>query len=493
MELNRMIGTMYTPQAEMTKIGKGSYGQVYQKNSTTVVKECDKYDRTGLCGTHALELSTITELSILNIDELEHTPKIKEFSTSSNNKILISMDNGGQTLLEFARTLTINERLKLLPKFAFQLIKSCLYFQENGIIHNDIKSSNVLVNSKNDITVIDFGLCAFETISKPNGLFMSCGTSMSQEYGTYTICPPETFTYNFWSIDKYMSWSVGITLCEFLFKTHSVICECVLTDTERNLYKQHYQNDWMIKQILGEIFMKKMKTGVKTVIDFSKYDNFPKELTTLFHSMLTINMKERKTLKELYNLPIFKEYRKDENNDLHLGTIAALHCNIVPKSLVPTNQIAIYKDFREKIINHIFDVYCSCNKLNLFLHAVHIFDKYCSVRVLDLNKLCIAGIASAYVAQYIEKRMPIPLGTFASTMAWIAPYKVTVGCITSVVEDIMFSCSHNMYSQTFDVQIAKTGEVINMVVILDIMKSIVPPYNNGVLVKEYVTRLGKKY
>ncbi len=488
-----MIGTMCTSVMDMTKIGKGSYGQVYKKNANTVVKECDKYDRTGLCGNLAIELSTITELSILNINELEHTPKIKEFQTTANNKILISMENGGKTLLDFARTLSVNERLSLLPKFAFQLIKCCLYFQENGIIHNDIKSSNVLVNSKQDINLIDFGLCAFETISKTNSLFVSVGTTMAQEFGTYTICPPETFTNNYWSIEKYMPWSIGITLCEFLFKTHSVVCECALTNTEKELYIQHYSNDWMIKQILSSIYKNKIQSVVKTIIDFSKYENFPKELITLFHGMLTINFHDRKTLKELYNLPIFSKFRKVEKDETYFGLIPSLHCNIVPKALVSTEQSIMYKEIRSRIINHIFDMYCSFNKLNLFLHAVHIFDKYCSVKNVNLNNLCIVGIASAYIAQYIEKRTPISINTFVSTLVWISPYKTSVGCITTVVEDILFCCSQNMYSQTFDVQIAKTGELVNMVTILDIMKKTVPPYNNNILVKEYVSRMSKNY
>lgn len=477
-----------TNPMELTKIGKGSYGQVYQKNSNTVVKECDKYDKTGLCGNMALELSTITELSILSIDGLKNTPKIRDFQTTPNNKVLISMENGGQTLLQFSRTLNVSERLNLLPKFAFQLIKSCMYLQENSIIHNDIKSSNVLVNSSTDIRLIDFGLCAFETISKPNNAFMSAGTSMSKEFGTYTICPPETFMNNHWSIDKYMPWSIGITLCEFLFKTHSVICDYVLTNEQKEIYHQHYQNDWMIKQILGQFFKMKIQMGENTLIDFSKYENFPKELEVLFHSMLSIDVNKRFTLKELYNLPIFKKYRSAEKAERYLGIIAELHCNVVQKAIVHSSNLTVYSQMREKVINHIFNIYSSFNKLNLFLQAVHIFDKYCSVKFIDLNKLYITGVASAYIAQYIEKSLPIPLATFSATLCWISPMAVSVGCITNIVEDIMFCCSQCMYSQTFDVQIVKTGEVVNMMTILDIIKKTLPPYNNNMLVKEYVSR-----
>lgn len=328
-------------------------------------------------------------------------------------------------------------------------------------------------------------MCARITI----GLADSAAADAAKEFGTYTICPPETFVNNHWSVEKYMPWSIGVTLCEFLFKTHSVICDYVLSTEQKQIYKQHYQNDWMIKQILGQIFKTKMHMGEKTLIDFSKYENFPKELEVLLHSMLSINMHERKTLKELYNLPIFKQYRAAEKAEQYMGIIAQLHCNVVQKALLHSNQLTtVYSQMRAKLINHIFDVYCSFNKLNLFLQAVHIFDKYCSVKVIDLSKIYNVGIAAAYVAQYIEKSLPIPLSTFVATLGWLSPMAVSVGCITNIVEDILFCCSQMMYSQTFDVQIAKTGEKINMVTILDIMKKTLPPYNNNMLVKEYVSR-----
>ena len=188
----------------MIKIGKGSYGQVYRKCANVVVKECDKYTKD-MHGFKEFELSTISELAILSVDGLKRTPQLFEFQTTLNDKVLISMENGGRTLLDFAKSVPMNERLRLFPKFAFQLIEACLYFQKNGIIHNDIKSANVLVNSRNDIMLIDFGLCSFETIRKSNNNFESIGTTMSCDYGTYTICPPEVFTHKHWSAEKYMS------------------------------------------------------------------------------------------------------------------------------------------------------------------------------------------------------------------------------------------------------------------------------------------------
>jgi serine/threonine protein kinase len=470
---------------DLPRIGKGTYGQVYMKNVNTVVKECEKYEKTNMFGNKSFELSTITEISVLSIDGLKHTPNIQDYQTTLNDKILISMNNGGRTLLDYSKTIDMTERIKLLPKFAFQLIEASLYLQENGIIHNDIKSANVLVNNKNDLTLIDFGLCAFETINKPNSNFQSIGTTMSNDFGTYTICPPETFVYNYWSVEKYMSWSIGVTLCEFLFKSHSVIYDCVLNSVERALYNEYYKNDWTIKQLLGQIFMNKLKSGVKTLIDLTSYFDISTEMDTLMNSMLSLNMKDRSSLKDLYNMKIFDSYRNNKNEQ-YIGLIPALHCNIIDKCLSHSYDTSQYKHIRSKVINHIFDIYIHFNKLNLFLHAVHIFDKYCSVKQIAVGELYLLGMACVYVAQYIEKPCIISLQTLIETLSWVTKQSVTQNHLTKMIEDVVFHCSYSMYSQTVDVQISKTGEIVDMLLILDIMRNTLPPYNNNILVKKYV-------
>ena len=46
---------------------------------------------------------------------------------------------------------------KIAKKYLKQLISAVEYLHNNGIIHWDIKSSNILIDSKGIVKLIDFG------------------------------------------------------------------------------------------------------------------------------------------------------------------------------------------------------------------------------------------------------------------------------------------------------------------------------------------------
>ena len=247
----------------LTQIGQGSYGQVFMKNQDQVIKQVDKYDMGDKSYNFtSMELSSICETAIL-AKRFINTPVINDISMPCNSpKIRIGMEHCGMTLLQKAKTLTFMQRIELLPWIAHQLVKSALHLQNNGIVHNDIKSANVLVNDVFDVKLIDFGICMFETIGAvSNDLIAPKGTVLSKDWGTYCICPPELFTKGMWDVEKFMPWSIGITLCEFLFKTHSFIHDCVLNLTERKVYKLYIKQDEMLKHILGTAFISRINGG----------------------------------------------------------------------------------------------------------------------------------------------------------------------------------------------------------------------------------------
>jgi serine/threonine protein kinase len=475
---------------QYVRIGKGSYGQVYRKCANTVVKECDKFDKTADDEHKTFELSTVTELSVLSVNGLKHTPQLHDFQITSNDKILITMDNGGQTLLNLAFQLPMYERVRLFPKYAFQLIEACLFLQENGIIHNDIKSSNAVVNKDNNLTLIDFGLCAFETIRCCDNNFISKGTMMSRDYGTYAICPPEIFTHQSWIVEKYMPWSIGITMCEYLFKTHSFVCDFVLDDKEQRLYKVYYQNDWTIKNHLGQVYMKRLPSN--KLLDFSKYVSIPTDIQQLLDMMLSIDPYKRKSLKELYELPMFAEFRHkslSNNSSSFLGMIPDVCCNVIKKPVSDYADTAFFKEERAKVLNYMFDVLFTFNKTHVFTHAAHMLDKYGVVKAIPKNKMIDVGFVCAYLAQYIDKSKLVPIKTFMNTLGWLNHTSISISHINTMMEDVMFHCSQNMYTQTFDVQIAKAGESVDMVNVLHVLRETLPPYNNSILINKYVDKI----
>lgn len=489
----KSVSSTQSSKMQLVRIGKGSYGQVFKKCPNTVVKECDKFDKSNDCEHKTFELSTVTELSVLSVNGLKHIPQLHEFQSTLNDKILITMDNGGQTLLDAAFSIPMSERLRLIPKYAFQLIEACLFLQENGIIHNDIKSSNVVVNDSNNLTLIDFGLCAFETTRWCDNNFIAKGTMMSRDFGTYTICPPEIFTHQSWVLEKYMPWSIGITLCEYLFKTHSFVCDFVLDHKEKHRYQVYYRNDWTIKNHLGQVYLKRAHSN--QLLDFSKYVSLPLEVQQLLSMMLSINPQQRKSLKELYELSMFDQFRGQSlssNPSNFLGMIPDVCCNVIGKSICDYVDTAFYKEERARVFNYMFDLLFTFNKTHLFTQAAHLFDKYGAAKAIPKANMVVVGFVCAYLAQYIDKSRLVPIKTFMDTLRWTTHQAITMSFINDTMEDIMFHCSYNMYTQAFDVQIAKASDVVDMVNVLDILRETIPPYNNSVLINKYVDKIKRE-
>ncbi|KAF9610399.1 hypothetical protein IFM89_022310 [Coptis chinensis] len=72
-------------------------------------------------------------------------------------------------------------QLPLLLKFAINVCKGMEYLHRNNIIHRDLKTANLLMNSENVIKVTDFGVARFQ----------SEGGEMTAETGTYRWMAPE--------------------------------------------------------------------------------------------------------------------------------------------------------------------------------------------------------------------------------------------------------------------------------------------------------------
>jgi serine/threonine protein kinase len=314
---------------------------------------------------------------------------------------------------------------------------------------------------------------------------------MSPDFGTYTICPPETFSQKNWVVDKFMSWSIGITLCEFLFKTHSFLREFVMDDKESQQYLMYYKNDWAIQSFMGKLFENRAKQG--KLINFHKFDSIPTEISNLLDMMLCIDPKCRKTLKELYNLPMFDTFRTHsvKRKTGTFGIVNELCCNVVDVPVFVDKKMSAtsYKKERAEVINYIFDILFTFNKSHLFTQAVHLFDKYIAVKAQNDDDVMIVGLVCSYIVQYIDKIKLTTIKTMIGTMTWISDKKVSLSVINDIMEDILYSCYNTIYTRTFDVQLAKTGEEIDLVIVLDTLRDTPPPYNNFMLIKKYQDKM----
>jgi len=143
------------------KIGQGAFGRVYlghligKETEKLAIKEYRKVDERHLqqMWTEYLILKKFSkngcQKGILCCDELF-------IDTETNFVYLIMKYIDGVTL---KKAKIVNP--EILYSITKQLIQSLAIVHKNGIIHGDIKPDNIMVESNNEPTLIDFGLSCF--------------------------------------------------------------------------------------------------------------------------------------------------------------------------------------------------------------------------------------------------------------------------------------------------------------------------------------------
>ena len=146
------------------------------------------------------------EFSILK--RLQHKSVIRLYETFESKKhilFVIELCTGGDLLNYVRRRRKLKENI---AKFIFkQLIEGLQHCHSRGILHRDIKLDNILLNSKGNIKIADFGV---SRIIKP-------GEIITEQCGTPAYIAPEIIMdkgYEGFGVDI---WSAGIVLHAMLY------------------------------------------------------------------------------------------------------------------------------------------------------------------------------------------------------------------------------------------------------------------------------------
>lgn len=112
---------------------------------------------------------------------------------------------GSKTLSRFCRK-KVNKRLSdLEAQYIFrQVLRGVKYLHDQNICHRDLKMTNILINSKGHVTIIDFGF-AIESHQK---LRMYCGTP--------SYMPPEMVNKKAYLGKPLDIWSLAVVLYKLL-------------------------------------------------------------------------------------------------------------------------------------------------------------------------------------------------------------------------------------------------------------------------------------
>ncbi len=142
----------------INKLGEGGFGAVYLANNTRLKK------RVALKVLHPQVasddmLAAYFEREAMALARLEHTNIVRVFDYDQIDGVsFIVMEYIDGTaldrLLSNGRTFTLDEIVSIFR----QLLSALGYAHENGVIHRDVKPSNIMLTGSGEVKITDFGI-----------------------------------------------------------------------------------------------------------------------------------------------------------------------------------------------------------------------------------------------------------------------------------------------------------------------------------------------
>jgi serine/threonine protein kinase len=199
---------------QITEVGAGTYGKVYKMKSVdnenlilAFKKITYSKDNEGFPQTALREIKILQTLSHKNIIKLHNIIMSKP---SENNKyrgstflVFDYMEHDLYGLIKIGHKFT-TPQVKSIMK---QLLEGVLYIHQKDIIHRDLKCANILVNSKGDLKIADFGLA--RNLNSLSGQYTTCVVTLWYRAPELLLGDKKYTT----QIDM---WSVGCIMAELI-------------------------------------------------------------------------------------------------------------------------------------------------------------------------------------------------------------------------------------------------------------------------------------
>ncbi len=332
------------------KLGSGVEGEVslYQFKDEPVVIKSFFAKAFEIKSTTLHEMDALSQLKnciyINHLIDVKITPKLN---------VNIVMDYHTSDLEVFFLPLSKNERLQHFDQLKHSMFNALTNLYYYGIIHNDIKPPNILVDYPNlRFVLADFGL-SIQLPCDPDHRNIKKAIRGSPVYQAPELLAGDNkYTTN---VDV---WSLGITFLDYLLRTTDNDYSLTCTEECHNL-----------EDVLDHI-----KTLlVNNHIDLTGYW-FPADIKILLHQMLQFDKQLRPNIIDLVTEPISEKVEMIERGE--------------PKSTIP---LSVYY----KNIYQIIDLSFATNlKLTTCYFAIDLIERYCHTYEITLvNHLMTYSIA----------------------------------------------------------------------------------------------------
>ena len=284
-KITPILSIKYDPYSIKERIGEGGTSVVFHYNTGKIDCACKKI-KTNISNVR-------NEINIMKTySNHKHLPKYYDSLLNQSEKLSKCLQYS-YIFMEYCQGVELFTLLKshfcykLATKIIYQLLTAIVHLQKFNIIHGDIKLENIIIDRKNNIKLIDFGIS--KQIIDGNAI------SLKKHSGTIGYVSPEWLLFNYVTL-KTDIWSVGILYFILLNNSH------VFNSIDLQVYKSQLNKldslDW--SEIL-QIYNKTVPCRQHETI------------YAFLHKTICYD-KERDTVKKCLRNKIFADYSNSNSN-----------------------------------------------------------------------------------------------------------------------------------------------------------------------------------
>ena len=395
---------------EVKQLAKGTFGQVNVLSDNELVK-------TGKIYEYDLKyrLLEFTENNLIETCFLSqyHHPMITkiyniQFKTKTEDDFLekiisFNMQNKGTAI----------EKSDNIGLIIFQSLYVLTQLHELNLIHADIKPPNILIDSKYNLTLIDFGSIIFES-SYLQDNFLGTNSYTAPES---TIRTANLFDYKGPTniiTQKMDIFSLGLTFYSLYDPKYKDVSYYILflynlIEFMKVEYLSKFINNEENKNILKKIFPKteiddlkipqleeKIKELKVNLINLDLIKNL--EIKDIIRNMIDLNYKKRKSVSEILENKLFDQFFEKKSKDVEISNIVERTLNS-RFTIIPINKdIKDYK-YRNQVLKNLLKICDLMKDKSLFVLSVKLTDVYftkndVNIKTFKLDLCCIIQIVA---------------------------------------------------------------------------------------------------
>jgi len=204
-----LVGRTVSHYRVLDRLGSGGMSDVYRAQDTRLHREVAlKLISPSLTGDEAAKERFIQEARAASALDHQHICTIHDVGETGDGRLFLVMAYyEGETLAEVLRrgAVPLSKAQTIAHKVALGLARA----HESGIVHRDVKPGNVMVTTRGDVKIVDFG------IAKLAGAVEAQITQPGTVVGTAAYMSPEQASGR--ELDHRTDiWSLGVMLYEML-------------------------------------------------------------------------------------------------------------------------------------------------------------------------------------------------------------------------------------------------------------------------------------